>query len=144
MSFDEEGRRIQKLIWDTFLIFQAPIFGREGEREFRSTIFNEGIMRSQAFFGAFEGDDFLGVIATRNGGTHISFLFVAPWRQRRGVGRALAEHAIALCPGERITVNSAINATGFYETLGFRPVTEPQVSDGIVFVPMVRERDGIE
>ena len=141
LSYDRDISRIRKLIWETFMRFQAPYYPPEGRDEFRRTIYSDEIMEMQEFHGAFEDGRLVGVIATRSGGSHISFLFVDGERQGKGIGKALVEHVIPKSERDQITVNSAHNAAGFYRAMGFRALSEPQTVRGITFVPMARRRD---
>lgn len=58
---------------------------------------------------------------------------------RRGVARALWEHARAESGGSAFTVNSSLFAVPIYERLGFIARSAPQSADGLVFVPMTYE-----
>jgi GNAT superfamily N-acetyltransferase len=59
---------------------------------------------------------------------NLCHLFVDPASQRRGIGTALVEAAIARCRGRsprgRLRLNAARNAVPFYERLGFTRVPD--------------------
>jgi len=63
---------------------------------------------------------------------NLCHLFVDPASQRRGIGTALVEEAIARCRGRaprgRLRLNAARNAVPFYERLGFTHVPDAQAS----------------
>lgn len=70
---------------------------------------------------------------------HIAQLFVAP--RRRGLGRALVEHALALCRAARpdlvqVGVNATPGAVPFYRALAFEPDGDLRVENGLPFQPM--------
>lgn len=71
----------------------------------------------------------------------IARLVVAPERMRRGIGRALARHAIALAGERAIRVGTASAnrpALALYESLGFRRVAQRTVGDGLAYVELLR------
>lgn len=57
-------------------------------------------------------------------GSYIDRLYVEPTQQRKGIGRALLEHALTLSPLEISlhTHQQNTRARSFYEKFGFRPV----------------------
>jgi GNAT superfamily N-acetyltransferase len=85
------------------------------------------------------GSGILGVIAIRDD-SHVYHLFVQSDAHRRGIARALWEHARARSAATAFTVNSSIFAVPAYERLGFTAVDVPQTKDGLVFVPMEYRR----
>ncbi len=94
------------------------------------------------YYTATSGDTLRGVIALRDR-AHVHHLFVAPDDHRRGIARALWEHAQAEArrPGERgaFTVNSSLHAVPVYERFGFC-ITGPETErNGVRFVPMRRD-----
>ena len=79
-----------------------------------------------------------GVIAIREK-SHVYHLFVRSDAHRRGIARALFDHARRHSGANTFTVNSSPYATRAYERLGFK-ATGPQCSEnGLDFVPMVFE-----
>ena len=64
---------------------------------------------------------------------YLCHLFVAPSRQRHGVGRALVEAAVALCRAEpsrpSIRLVASRNSAGFYARMGFTPVHDGSAGD---------------
>lgn len=125
-------------VFDGFL---APISAPEG-REFFHGVTDTGrnlagMERGEyAFAGAYDGDSLTGVIATRNKGGHIMFLFVEEGYHRRGIAARLVEWAMARCPGPVLTVNASDYAIPAYERMGFRVTGERTDEDGVGFTPM--------
>jgi ribosomal protein S18 acetylase RimI-like enzyme len=70
----------------------------------------------------------------------ITSCYVAPEAVRHGVGRRLMEHLEAEardCGHDSVRLNSSLNAIGFYERLGYRPVGGQRLFlDKIPCVPM--------
>jgi GNAT superfamily N-acetyltransferase len=57
----------------------------------------------------------------------------------RGIASELIARAVDKCEdagATALTVNSSLNAVGFYERMGFVPTDEPQRLHGFVYVPM--------
>lgn len=71
----------------------------------------------------------------------IARLVVAPERMRRGIGRALAHHALAVAGDCAVRVGTAAAnrpALELYGSLGFRQVTERTVGNGLAYVELRR------
>ena len=71
----------------------------------------------------------------------IARLVVAPECMRRGIGRALARHALALAGDRAVRVGTAAAngpALELYASLGFRQVAEGTVGDGLACVQLRR------
>jgi ribosomal protein S18 acetylase RimI-like enzyme len=72
----------------------------------------------------------------------IARLFVAPSAFRRGVGTALAQHALAQARGRRVRVGTGaanLPALALYERLGFRRVGGREPAPGLGYVELVRD-----
>ena len=123
------------LIWEVFSQFEAPVYPEEGIREFRSTLENRERLRAMRFYGAFDGDELVGVLAMRKP-QPISFFFVRADRHRRGIGRRLFEAMKADYALQEFTVNSAPCAVEIYRRLGFAETGPEQTVNGIRFTPM--------
>jgi GNAT superfamily N-acetyltransferase len=87
-------------------------------------------------YGAFENGELLGVIATRNAGSHIALFFVREEYHGRRIGRRLFAQIVPLCDGRFITVNSSPYAAKIYRKLGFTDTAVEQTTNGIRYVPM--------
>lgn len=124
------------LVWKVFLEFEAPEYSQEGIDEFKRTIDRQEDDFTFEMHGAFEEDELLGVIATRNESSHIALFFVRTEHQGRQIGRKLFEHIVPLCPSDFITVNSSPYAVKIYRKLGFADTDAEQLTNGIRYVPM--------
>lgn len=72
----------------------------------------------------------------------LDFLFVLPQYMGCGVGRLLAEHAIALSrrlSAEAIMLDADPNAAAFYEKLGFSVLGQKQSSIPNRYLPVMRK-----
>lgn len=83
-----------------------------------------------------EAAEIQGFLAMRDD-SHLYHLFVRAGGQRKGIGRALWEHAAAQSGQSTFTVNSSLYAVPMYERLGFIAQGQAQTANGLVFVPMV-------
>ena len=131
----EELNDAINLIWETFLKYEAPDYTEEGIREFKKTIDDEKWIGNKDFFGAFEGEKILGVIATKDF-EHISLFFVAGEYHRQGIGRKLFNKVCELNKTGVYTVNSSPYGKVIYEHLGFECVDNEQCVCGMRFYPM--------
>ncbi len=135
-DFRQNSDEIRELMWTTFLEYEAPLFGKKGTEEVRTTIFSDSLMQQQTFYCYRDEGRLIGILATRSEGSHISFLFVRKGHQRSGIGQALVNRALEDCGRNLMTVNAATPAKGFYEKLGFVRLKEEQDVGGIRFIPM--------
>ena len=121
-----------------FMRFEAPDYSPEGIENFQRTIGDPAYRSQVIFYGAFDGDTLIGMLATRNAGAHITLFFVEEAYHRKGIGRALFSAALANTQSATITVNSSPFAVEIYQRLGFVKLKDEQVTDGIRYTPMVR------
>lgn len=128
------------LVWKVFCEFEAPDYSQEGIDEFKKFIDEQVVHMTRAIYGAYEKDKLMGVIATRNEGSHIALFFVRKENHGQGIGRKLFHHILPLCAGSLITVNSSPYAAKIYRSLGFQDTDEEQVTNGIRYVPMKYEK----
>lgn len=124
------------LVWNVFLEFEAPEYSQEGIDEFKRTIDRQSENMTLEMYGAFEKDELLGVIATRNEGSHIALFFVKTENHGQGIGRRLFAHILPLCESSFLTVNSSPYAVKIYRRLGFADTDTEQLTNGIRYVPM--------
>ena len=125
-----------RLVWDVFLEFEAPDYSQQGIQTFRDFIHDEAAMNALRFYGAYEKENLVGVIATRHADTHIALFFVPGNYHRRGIGRKLFEAILKNCTASIVTVNSSPFAVEAYRKLGFIDTDTEQTIQGIRFTPM--------
>lgn len=147
----DEWDEAMRIAWDTFILFEAPEYSKEGIQSFKNfvkdpilkTLFLEGKYRVLAAFAYDEETNLslmVGIIGARNE-THISLLFVDSEYHRRGIASRLVTQ---MCNwtfmdyGKReMTVNSSPYAVGFYHKMGFVDTNIEQTTDGIRYTPMI-------
>lgn len=119
-----------------FMEFEAPDYSEEGIEEFKRSLQNPTYIDNLCYYVAIEQEKFIGVLATRNKGSHIALLFVDGQWQRKGIGRELILFALKDGSGSTMTVNSAPFAHEFYKKVGFEDADVEQLTNGIRFFPM--------
>ena len=141
---ENEWEEAMNLAWDTFILYEAPDYTKEGITSFRNfvrdpilkTLFIEGKYNVLA---AFNNNIIVGIIGVRNE-THISLLFVDSEYHKKGIARRLVEKTFERTYekyGKReMTVNSSPYAVGFYHKMGFVDTDIEQTTDGIRYTPM--------
>ena len=141
---ENEWEEAMNLAWDTFILYEAPEYTKEGITSFRNfvrdpilkTLFIEGKYNVLA---AFNNNIIVGIIGVRNE-THISLLFVDSEYHKKGIARRLVEKTFERTYekyGKReMTVNSSPYAVGFYHKMGFDDTDIEQTTDGIRYTPM--------
>ena len=113
-------------------------FDEEGLETFKSFIYNRELVNELTVFGAFDGHTLIGLIATKNEGKHISLFFIQPTYQGKGIGKSLFETATQDKPIAEMTVNSSSYAIPVYQSFGFEPISEEQITHGMKYTPMKR------
>lgn len=130
-----EMKNALKIVWKVFLEFEAPDYTEEGVKEFKKTIDNPNWVKERDFYGAFDNDKILGVIATKNL-THIALFFVDGKYHKQGIGKKLYEKVKLLNKEGFFTVNSSPYAHEIYKHLGFIDTNKEQCINGLRFFPM--------
>ncbi len=125
------------LVRRTFLAYEAPDYPPEGTATFENFISDPAAMATLEFWGAYEGERLLGVLATREARRHLTLFFVDPAEMGRGVGKTLFRGVLPELPGPELTVNSSPYAVPVYGRLGFFQTGPERQADGIRSVPMV-------
>lgn len=134
--YPEEIQSALDLCWEVFLRFEAPEYSEEGIAEFRKSLDDKERTRNLQFYGAFSGDELVGVLCMR-APQHIGGFFVKADYQRRGIGRELFETMRRDYDKQEFTVNASPYAVEVYKHLGFVATDEEQVVSGIRFTPMI-------
>ncbi|MEG0526074.1 MAG: GNAT family N-acetyltransferase [Longicatena sp.] len=127
----------QELIWNTFLEYEGADYEQEGIQSFHAFLMDNEALETLKLYGAYEEEQLLGVIATRDNGKHISLFFVEATYQQQGIGRMLWEYVKQNSTCDEITVNSSPYAVSIYHKLGFIDTDKEQVHNGIRFTPML-------
>lgn len=125
------------LVWKVFNEYEAVNYPDSGTQAFYHAIHDEGFIARLSAYGAFDGDSLIGILASRNEGSHIALFFVDGAYHGQGIGRSLWNAFLSDSDQNEITVNSSLYAVGIYEKLGFTKTDEPQEDSGIRFIPMV-------
>mgnify|MGYP000289868775 CR=1 FL=1 len=140
-------RRLEQLEYENAVTLSLEVylqcgeedFDEQGLESFKSFVNDREVVNRLVIYGAFDGDNLVGVLATKNLGEHISLFFIKKEYHRKGIGQKLFDASIGDDPVSVMTVNSSSYAVPFYRSLGFREVKEPQVTNGLRYVPMKRE-----
>ena len=147
-AYRDEWQEAMAVAWTTFLKYEAPDYTQEGIQNFRefitdNTLYRMFITGSYQMFVAIAGNKIVGMVTMR-GTSHISLLFVDETYHKCGIASALIQKLSEFLTEEvggvqRITVNAAPYAVGFYHKLGFCDLGEEMMKDGIIFTPMEKK-----
>lgn len=124
------------LVWDVFCKYEAVHYPEDGKKAFWEAIHSDDYLNMLTAYGAFDDDRQIGIIATRNGGSHIALFFVDGDYHKRGIGRQLFDACMADNRSDIVTVHSSEYAVEVYKKLGFVQKESIQESGGIRYVPM--------
>lgn len=132
-------RKIEKalpLVWNVFCKSEGMNYKESGKQTFWDAIHSNEYLQSLNAYGAYEGKRLIGIIATRNNGSHIALFFVDENYQRRGVGRQLWYAVLEDNICNEITVNSSLYAECVYKRLGFEKMGDICETNDIKYIPM--------
>ena len=139
---ENETKEALELVLRVFMQYEAPDYSDEGVETFKRTaIYNEEYISGIAIYGAYENDKMVGVIATRNNGSHIALFFVDGQHHRKGIGKMLFQTVLDQSTAEEITVNSSPYAKEVYHHLGFKDTAPEQITEGIRYIPMLYKKN---
>lgn len=127
------------LVWKVFLEYEAPDYTEEGIEEFKKSINDIDWVNAREFYGAFNKNQLLGVIATKDI-SHIALFFVDGKYQKQGIGRKLYNKVELLNNKGYFTVNSSPYAHEIYKHLGFIDTDVEQCINGLRFYPMKKDK----
>ena len=133
---EEETDAALALAWKVFTEYESPDYTLKGTEEFRKALESEAYLAGLRYYGAFDGDKLIGILAIRVRQRHICFFFVDGEYHRCGIGTKLFRRLREDFPGQKITLNSSPYGLPFYKALGFMETDNEQTVNGIRFTPM--------
>ncbi|MGN1399524.1 MAG: GNAT family N-acetyltransferase [Erysipelotrichaceae bacterium] len=128
------------LVWKVFCEFEAINYPENDKRSFYNAIYSEEYIKLLTAYGAYDNNKLIGIIATRNNGSHIALFFVDGAYHNRGIGRNLWDKVLEESSVDKITVNSSLYAVEVYKKLGFKATDEVKCDGGIRYIPMEFKR----
>ena len=143
----DEVESAMALALEVFMEFEAPDYGPSGVETFKKDIVENPEYLENArqglcpIYGAYDGDKIVALMGMRSSKTHINLVFTKKAYHRQGIARAifhyLLQEVLTENPTlEALTLNASPYGLPFYLKLGFTPVSEEQVINGIRFTPM--------
>lgn len=128
-----------KMVWKTFLKFEASDYSEEGIKNFFDFITDRKIYRlflagEYQMMVALDRGEIIGVASVRNR-NHLSLLFVDEEYHRKGIGRRLMDSLCAYLKEEEgeqyMSLAAAPYAVDFYLKIGFHTVGPEREVGGI-------------
>ena len=135
----EEWEPARKMIWRTFLRFEASDYTQEGIENFLNFITDDKLFHSflrgeYQMMVALDQDRVVGAASVRNR-NHLSLLFVDEAYHMQGIGRNLMERFCAYLKNEAgehyMSLKAAPYAVNFYRKIGFQIVRPEEEVGGI-------------
>ena len=135
----EEWEPAMKMIWRTFLRFEASDYSQEGIENFLNFITDDKLFHSflrgeYQMMVALDQDQVVGAASVRNR-NHLSLLFVDEAYHMRGIGRNLMERFCMYLKNEAgehyMSLKAAPYAVNFYRKIGFQIVRPEEEVGGI-------------
>ena len=146
-AYRSEWKEAMDIAWKTFLKFEKKDYTAQVIKSFYQFITDPILekmfyMGEYQLFGAYENKKMIGMAGIRNR-THISLLFVDEQFHKKGVGRKLMQYIFHYSTTEmgeqKLTVNAAPYAVGFYHRIGFHDTDRERDAGGIRYTPMIIE-----
>lgn len=128
------------LVWRVFCEYEAVNYSENGKQAFWDAVHSEEYLNMITAYGAYNGNELLGIIATRNEGKHLAMFFVDGAHHKKGIGRSLWKAMLADNTADSITVHSSLYAVDIYKRLGFVQTGPVSIENGIKYLPMVFSR----
>ena len=136
-KIDSERRDLAlELSFRVFLECNSCDYNEEGMKLFNKFINDEESIKMLTIYGAFINGILVGVIGSKNNGSHISLFFVEKEYQGYGIGRKLFDAFIEDTKANHITVSSSTTAVKVYKKMGFKQIAAPKTNNGLISVPM--------
>lgn len=140
MHPDDIGQ-VSRMVVDSFRHCVAPNLPPEGVDTFVQIASEEAFAERMAganLLWVYETDgEIPGMIELRER-RHIAMLFVAPAKQRLGIGQALVQRALRRCTSDSVTVNASLPSVRAYENYGFQIAGPREQIRGLIYQPMRR------
>ena len=133
---EEETDAALALARKVFIEYESPDYAPEGTELFLKTLKDQAYLAGLRYYGAFDREKLIGMLAIRVRQRHICFFFVNGKYHRRGIGTGLFARLRTDFPGQTITLNSSPYGLPFYQALGFKAADSEQTMGGIRFTPM--------
>lgn len=133
---DNEIKDANDLAFKVFLKYEAPDYDVQGINEFKNSIYSKEFIEKHSYYGAYEENNLLGMIATRNNNGHIAMFFVDEDMQSKGIGKKLFNEICKDNINTYISANSSPYALAIYLHLGFKKSNDEQCINGIKFIPI--------
>ena len=140
----EELDKAFSIIWNTFLKFVAPHFGKEGIDTFRVNFIESQDFKDcfkngkQTMYGAYSKEKLVGVVSISIN-SHVSCVFVDKEYLRNGIATMLFNHIFSELKGiqvKKIALKASPYAVPFYHSIGFKDLDRQQDFHGILYTPM--------
>ena len=140
----DDADAVSVLVLSSFEEYIASEYTPLGLKEFRKYVsaeaLKERIVQDHFVVVASTDDGLAGMLEMRQN-NHVVLLFVDKAFHRKGVARALLDHALGEArrrqpDGEHVTVSSSRYGVPAYEKIGFRQTGPERAVNGIVFIPM--------
>lgn len=134
----EERADAIRLSLETFMECGKDDYDESGLEVFKSFVHDAERIGELSFLGAFDGTKLVGTLAFRERDNHLSLFFVHRDYHRMGIGKRLFDALLSGKGRLEMSVNASTHAVPFYESLGFRRLSEAQNYRGLISVPMKR------
>jgi len=136
-----EVEKVSRIAVSAFVYSVADGLSKQGISTFMK------LSSPDAIAGRAKGDNLVLVYEGQRGlegmlelkeGRHIALLFVAPHKQRSGIGRRLMQAAVGHCRTDSVTVSASLPSVGAYRKYGLE-ITGPEAEEyGLRYRPMRR------